>query len=439
MITGIYQFVFSLIFLLANFIFIKRIMLVRKVIQLGKPYTAKNSKKDRIKNLILLAFGQKKMFKKPTVAFLHLLVYGGFIIINIELLEIVLDGMLGTHRLFYSFSPVVYLFLINAFEILALGVIIACAVFLIRRNFKTIPRLSSTELNGWPNRDAHIILFAEIVLMLLFLKMNAADTLLQKRIVSPYQLTPTGDFIVSKYLHFLMNPFGTALLIATERAAWWLHILGILAFMNYLSRSKHLHILLAFPTSYYASNRSSSTFQNMPEIQREVQLSMNPASVEINTTDSPSTFGAKDIQDLSWKNILDAYSCTECGRCSNACPATLTGKKLSPRKIMMATRDRAEEIGRTLSNNQPIESKTKTLLYDFISEEELRACTTCQACIEECPIGIRPMDIIVELRRYLIMEKSTAPAAWTSMFSNTESNFAPWKFSPDQRVEWNKK
>ncbi|MEY3433146.1 MAG: hypothetical protein RL131_1082 [Bacteroidota bacterium] len=433
------QIIFSILFILAIFLFIKRMLLVRKIILLGKPFSPENSKKDRIKNLLLIAFGQKKMFKKPTVAFLHLLVYAGFIIINIELLEIVLDGILGTHRLFYSFAPNTYLFLINAFEVLALGVIIACVVFLIRRNFISIPRLSSNDLKGWPNRDAHIILFAEIVLMLLFLKMNAADSLLQQRNVSPYQEAATGDFMISSLLHILMNSFSTSLLIATERTTWWMHILGILAFMNYLSRSKHLHIILAFPNSYFNSTRSSSTLQNMPAIQKEVYLSMNPGVVDTSSPETPSAFGAQDIQDLSWKNILDAYSCTECGRCSNACPATLTGKKLSPRKIMMATRDRAEEIGRTLSKNQPTESTSKTLLHDYISEEELRACTTCQACIEECPIGIRPMDIIVELRRYLVMEKSIAPAAWTSMFSNTESNFAPWKFSPDQREDWNNK
>jgi heterodisulfide reductase subunit C len=274
--------------------------------------------------------------------------------------------------------------------------------------------------------------------MFLFLQMNAADTLLQKRNIQPYQGAWTGDFIVSSLFHPLMNHLSTELLVATERIYWWLHILGILAFMNYLSRSKHLHIILAFPNSYYASSASSGTIQNMPSIQREVLLSMNPGSVEVTENETPSSFGAKDIQDLSWKNILDAYSCTECGRCSAACPATLTGKKLSPRKIMMATRDRAEEIGKEISSGKSVGQDSKSLLYDYITEEELRACTTCQACIEECPIGIRPMDIIVELRRYLVMEKSSVPGSWASMFTNTESNFAPWKFSPDQRDEWNK-
>ena len=375
------------------------------------------------------------MFRNPLVAVLHFFVYAGFIIINIEVLEIVLDGIFGTHRLFGPFLGGFYTLLINAFEILAVLVLLGCLIFLVRRNIIKLKRFISKDLDGWPRSDANYILITEIVLMALFLTLNASDTLLQMRPVEHYSSHPTGNFIFSQHLHPLINGLSNDGLVMTERACWWLHIIGIYAFLNYLPYSKHLHIILAFPNTWYGRLQPLGKMENMPAIQDEVLYAMQPELAPTNT-EPPKKFGAKDIPDLSWKNLLDAYSCTECGRCSAACPANGTGKLLSPRKIMMDTRDRMEEVGKNITKNGELKDDGKSLLHDYISVEELRACTTCNACVQECPVSINPLDIILQLRRYLVMEESNSPQEWVAMFGNVENNFAPWKFAPEERDRW---
>ena len=405
-------------------------------IKLGKELPIKGDALQRWKNVFLLAFGQQKMFRKPGVAILHLFVYVGFVIINIEIIEIILDGLTGHHRLFAPFLGSVYPFLINSFEILAALVLIACVFFLVRRTITPVKRLQSPELKGWPQNDALFILVTEIVLMSLFLLMNATDTLLQSRLIAPYSNHPTGAFLISSLLHPLFENFQTNTLISIERSAWWMHILGIYGFLNYLPTSKHLHILLAFPNAYYKPLEAVGKMENMPAIQQEVLYAMQPELAPSTPATVPARFGAKDVQDLSWKNLLDAYSCTECGRCSSACPANQTGKKLSPRKIMMDTRDRLEEVGRSINKTGEWKEDGRSLLHDYISVEEINACTTCNACVQECPVSISPLDIILQLRRNLVMEESNTPAEWASLFGNVENNFAPWKFSPSDRENW---
>lgn len=418
------QILFVLVAGFAIWLFTTNMLQVRKNILLGLDEDLSDNKGLRWKNLLLLAFGQKKMFRNPLVAVLHFIIYAGFIIINIEVLEIVLDGLLGTHRLFKESLGGFYTFVINFFEILAIAVIAVCLIFLIRRNIIKLRRFISRDLDGWPRSDANYILIAEIVLMSLFLLMNATDhTLAGER------------FAVSGLIAPLFEGTGPGTLHTIERTAWWLHIIGIFAFANYLPYSKHLHIILAFPNAYYARLEPKGKMDNMIAVQNEVKYAMEPETAPTGET-APVKFGAKDVQDLSWKNLLDAYSCTECGRCSAACPANITGKLLSPRKIMMDTRDRLEEVGRNIKKNGAFEDDGKSLLHDYIKVEELRACTTCNACVQECPVSISPLDIILELRRSLVMEESNAPQEWNVMFSNIENNFAPWKFSPDQRDEW---
>ena len=420
------QILFIIISASAIFLFTKQLLRIRRNIFIGKNNLLSDQKAKRWKNVFLLALGQKKMFKKPIVAFLHLIVYLGFIIINIELLEIMIDGILGTHRIFETYFekwgfPFLYNVIITIFELLAALVIMACVFFLTRTNLLKLKRFISKDLEGWPRTDANYILIAEIILMSLFLLMNAADT--------------KTHFIISSYLQPFLSGLSNDTLLFIEQSAWWLHILGIYVFMNYLPYSKHLHIILAFPNSYYAPLTPKGSMHNMPEVQKEVLYAMQPELAPTNAA-APSNFGAKDVMDLNSKNLLDAYSCTECGRCSAACPAHLTGKLLSPRKIMMATRDRLEEVGKNIEANSQFVPDNKTLLHNYITVEELRACTTCNACVEECPVSISPLDIILELRRSLIMEESNAPQEWNSMFSNIENNFAPWKFAPDQRDAW---
>ena len=431
------QILFILISGLAIWLFSKKIKEISRNIKLGRDEDLSDNSSQRWQNVLLLAFGQKKMFRNPLVAVLHFFVYAGFIIINIEVLEIVLDGIFGTHRLFANMLGGFYTFLINSFEVLAVLVIVACAIFLVRRNIVKLRRFISKDLDGWPRSDANYILITEIALMSLFLTLNASDTLLQARGVEHYAAHPTGNFIFSQLLHPVLNGVGKDGLLMIERTCWWLHIIGIFAFLNYLPYSKHLHIILAFPNAYYARLQPMGKMENMPAIQNEVLYAMQP---ELAPTDAsaepPKKFGAKDITDLSWRNLLDAYSCTECGRCSAACPANITGKLLSPRKIMMDTRDRAEEIGKNINKNGEFKDDGKALLHDYISVEELRACTSCNACVQECPVSINPLDIILQLRRYLVMEESNSPQEWAVMFSNVENNFAPWKFSPDERDRW---
>jgi heterodisulfide reductase subunit C len=421
------EFISSIIFLLltviAFYIFAKKILRIKRNIHLGRPVELNDQPIARWKNVFLLALGQKKMFRNIPVALLHLILYVGFIIINIELLEIIIDGIAGTHRFFAPFLGGLYPFLINSFEVLALLVFVACIFFLSRRNIIYVKRLVSKDLTGWPKTDANLILVIEMVLMGLFLTMNAAD--------------PAANFIISGWIKPSLSNLDAHQLHTIEQSAWWMHILGIYGFMNYLPYSKHLHIVLAFPNAYYASLEPKGKMHNMVAIQNEVLYAMQPELAPTGAA-APEKFGAKDVMDLSWKNLMDAYSCTECGRCSAACPANSTGKLLSPRKIMMDTRDRLEIVGKNIDANGQFIDDGKSLLNVHITIEELRACTTCNACVEECPVSISPMDIIVELRRSLIMEDSNAPSEWNGMFSNIENNFAPWKFAPDDRDAWTK-
>ncbi len=433
----IQQILFVLLLIAAGYLFFKKAKSIYRNIKLGKPEDLSDHPNERFKNMMILAFGQKKMFKRITPAILHFFVYAGFVIINIEMAEIVLDGILGTHRLFAPFLDGLYPVLLNIFEVLALLVLVSCAIFLVRRNILKIKRLSQGELDGWPKSDANYILITEIVLMTLLLTMNAADYNLQQLNSGHY--TQVGAFAVSQYLAPLFSGWSESSLILLERVCWWLHIAGILAFLNYLPYSKHLHILLAFPNAFYARLRPAGEVKNMPSIQNEVLYMMEPdkAPADVSADAEPPRFGARDVQDLSWKNLLDAYACTECGRCTAMCPANITGKLLSPRLIMMKTRDRADEVGKNIdAHNGTFTDDGKALLHDYITAEELRACTSCNACVEACPVMINPLDIILELRRNLIMEESNAPQEWNMMFSNIENNMAPWKFSPDDRDKW---
>jgi len=430
------QILFIVLAAAAISLFVKKVKFIRRNINLGRDEKFEPHP-DRWKNVLLMAFGQKRMFDKPLVALLHFAVYAGFVIINIEILEIILDGIFGTHRLFAPYLDGFYSFVINFFEVLAFLVLTSCIIFLIRRNIVRVQRLNMSELNGWPRSDANYILMFEIVLMTLFLTMNASDKALQLKAYGHYGEVQTAQFWVSGFITPLFENFNTTSLVAIERTAWWLHITGIFVFLNYLPYSKHLHIILAFPNTYYARLQPQGKMQNMPEIQKEVLYAMQPETVPTDAAqEEHKKFGAKDVADLSWKNLLDAYTCTECGRCTEACPANQTGKKLSPRKIMMDTRDRMEEIGNNMDKSGQFVDDGKTLLHDYITTEELWACTSCQACVQACPVLIHPLSIINQLKRYLALEETNQPAEWNGMYSNVENNFAPWKFSPDDRDQW---
>lgn len=430
------QILFILCAGISVYFFSKKVGEIRRNIKLGKDEDLTDNSGARWKNMVLMALGQQKMFKKPIPAFLHLAVYAGFIIINADILEIFLDGILGVHRLFAPALGSLYAYLIGFFEILAVLVLLACVVFLIRRNVLKVKRLNQSELEGWPRNDANLILVTEVVLMSLFLMMNTADQVLQARGVEHYTLTE--PFWISSNFTGMFAGLSDGTLVAIERGGWWLHIIGVFLFLNYLPYSKHLHIVLAFPNAYYTRLQPQGEMANMKEIQNEVLYMMQPELAPPSDGSQPAQqrFGAKDVMDLSWKNLLDAYSCTECGRCTSACPANTTGKKLSPRKIMMDTRDRLEEVGKNINANKTFVDDGKSLVHDYISVEELRACTTCQACVEACPVGIEPLSIINQLRRYLVMEESNSPQEWNLMFGNVENNMAPWKFSPDERDKW---
>jgi ferredoxin len=435
------QILFILLSAVSIWLFTKKVREIIRNIRLGRDENLNDNPGQRWRNLLLLAFGQKKMFRNPLVAVLHFFVYAGFIIINIEILEIILDGILGSHRLFAPMIGGLYKFLIDSFEVLALLVLVGCAIFLVRRNIIKLRRFMMKELDGWPRTDANYILITEIVLMTLFLFLNASDTMLQDRNVGHFADHKTGSFLISQYLHPVINGISDDGLLFIERFCWWAHIVGVYIFLNYLPYSKHLHIILAFPNAYYARLEPMGEMENMPSVQKEVLYAMQPELAPTGDAtgadaEPPKKFGAKDIGDLSWKNLMDAYSCTECGRCTAACPANITGKLLSPRKIMMDTRDRMEEVGKQLNQNKEFKEDGKTLLHDYITVEELRACTTCNACVQECPVSINPLDIILQLRRYLVMEESNSPQEWNAMFGNVENNFAPWKFSPDERDKW---
>lgn len=417
--------------------FVMNIRKISRNIKLGKDVDRFDNKSERWKNMAMIALGQSKMVKRPLSGFLHIIVYVGFIIINIEVLEIVIDGVFGTHRIFQGIiGDSFYAFLIGTFEILAALVFAAVIIFWTRRNVSNIKRFLSKEMQGWPKKDGNYILYFEMVLMTLFIVMNAADTSFQEAGIG----NPISQFVAP-----LFDGFSAETVQLIERTSWWIHILGILVFLNYLYYSKHLHILLAFPNTYFANLKPKGQFNNLEAVTNEVKLMMDPdadpyAMPEEGAEEAvPEKFGASDVADLSWVQLLNAYTCTECGRCTSACPANLTGKKLSPRKIMMDTRDRLEEVGRNIDENKgEFKDDGKQLLNDYISPEELWACTSCNACVEECPVNIDPLSIIMDMRRYLVMEQSAAPQELNMMMTNVENNGAPWPYNQQDRLNWAK-
>lgn len=407
-------------------------------IKLGQDIDRSDNSSERWKNMTMVALGQSKMVKRPVAGFLHIIVYVGFVIINIEVIEIIIDGLFGTHRVL-SFMGGFYDVLIGSFEILAFLVLITVIIFWIRRNVTKLGRFASSDLDGKPRNDANYILYFEVVLMTLFLLMNAADFHLQNLGIGHYN--QAGSFPISQFIAPMFNGMSEGLVVVIERAAWWLHIAGILVFLNYLYFSKHLHILLAFPNTFFADLNAKGKLNNLESVTNEVKLMMDtsadPFAAPANPDAVPAKFGASDVQDLNWVQLLNAYSCTECGRCTSSCPANQTGKKLSPRKIMMDTRDRLEEVGRNIDLNKGVfVDDGKSLLNDYITPEELWACTTCNACVEECPINISPLSIIIDMRRYLVMEQSAAPMELNNMMSNIENNGAPWPYNQMDRLNW---
>ena len=419
--------------------FISNVKKLIRNIKPGQDVDRSDNKGERWANMARVALGQSKMVKRPIAAILHIIVYVGFIIINIELLEIIIDGLFGTHRVF-AFMGTAYNVLIGAFEILAILVLVAVITFLVRRNIIKLKRFIHNDLKGWPKSDANYILYFEIVLMALFLLMNAADFTLQQR-GAPHFIQ-AGSFPVSQFVAPVFNSISTETLLILERVFWWMHIAGILIFMNYLYFSKHLHILLAFPNTYFADLNPLGKFDNLESVTKEVKLMMDPnadpfAAPAADADAAPAKFGASDVQALNWVQLLNAYTCTECGRCTSSCPANITGKKLSPRKIMMDTRDRLEEVGKNIDANKGVfVADNKTLLNDYITPEELWACTSCNACVEECPVNISPLSIIMDMRRYLVMEQSAAPMSLNAMMTNVENNGAPWQYSQQDRLNW---
>ena len=428
------QLVFTAILSAAIGLFVVNVRKISRNINLGRDVDRTDQPNRRWNLMFRVAMGQTKMMVKPIPGLLHLFVYVGFIIINIEVVEIILDGLFGTHRLFAPFLGGIYDFLIASFEILALLVLVGVVAFFIRRNIMYIKRFRQPDLNGFPRNDANIILIVEVLLMSAFLSMNAADLILQGRGTPHYEAF--GSFPISQVLVPFFQNWSTDSLIAFERFMWWFHIVGILAFLNYLPYSKHMHIVMAFPNVWYSKLEPKGQLENMEAVTREVKLMLDP-SAQVEEATGTVKFGAKDVQDLTWKNLMDAYSCTECGRCTSECPANITGKLLSPRSIMMKTRDRLEEVGQNIDSNKgSFQDDGKSLLHSYITPEELWACTTCNACAEACPVNIDPVNIIMQLRQQLVMEESAPPASLGTMFSNMENNGAPWQFSPSDRGNW---
>ena len=423
---------FAIILILGIGFFTKNVKKLKRNINLGHDVNRNDNPSARWKNMAMIALGQSKMIKRPIAGFLHIIVYAGFIIINLEVLEIIIDGLFGTHRVFSGLGGF-YTFLIGSFEILAVLVLAAVIVFWIRRNIIRLKRFASSDLKGAPKRDADTILYFEMVLMSLFLIMNATDL--------HFQFMNSGN-VISQYINPWFSSLDIAQVEAIEMIAWWLHITGILVFLNYLYYSKHLHILLAFPNTYFADLNPKGQFDNLESVTKEVKLMMDPnadpfAAQPVDENAASHKFGASDVQDLNWVQLLNAYTCTECGRCTSSCPANMTGKKLSPRKIMMDTRDRMEEVGRNIDANKGVfVPDNKSLLNDYITAEELWACTSCNACVEECPVNISPLSIIMDMRRYLVMEQSAAPQSLNAMMTNIENNGAPWQYNQQDRLNW---
>ena len=441
--------VFVILLATTAVVFIRRIREIRFNINLGKPLDLSGNVAERLAVMTRVALGQGKMVVRPLAGIMHIFIYVGFVIINIEMLEIIVDGIFGTHRAFQSvLGTDLYYVFIGLFEVLAFLVLLACVVFLVRRNVGKLKRFSGTEMTKWPKSDANIILVVEILLMLAFLTMNASDSILMRM---PRDILVTAGldhyagfvfadwFWVSAYLTGLM-PNDVTTLFYIERVAWWFHIVGVFAFSIYVLYSKHFHIFIAFPNTYYTPLKQMGELNNLEAVKKEVELMMDPNAdpyaAPAENAEPSQRFGAKDVTDLSWKNLMDAYSCTECGRCTSECPANQTGKLLSPRKIMMDTRDRLEEVGVNKRKNGADADDGKSLLGDYISKEELWACTTCNACVQACPVNINPLSIIVDLRRFLVMEESAAPNELNSMFTNVENNAAPWQFAQADRANW---
>ena len=431
---GIGQVIFILVFIGFTLLFIKNFRRILRNINLGRDVDRSYNSSERWKVMTRVALGQSKMVSRPIAGFLHLLIYVGFVIINIEVIEIIIDGIFGTHRVLSFLGPF-YAFIIGAFEVLAALVLIACVFFLTRRNIMLIPRFWSKEMQGWPKTDANLILVFEIVLMFAFLLMNASDSLLVAMNSVYYNVEFANP--ISQFFIPLIDNLSESSLIFVERICWWFHILGILAFLNYLVISKHLHIILAFPNTYYSNLEADGKLANMDSVTNEVKKILDPNIDPFAASDdaAPERFGAKDVQDLSWIQLMNAYSCTECGRCTSECPANQTGKLLSPRKIMMDVRDRLEEVGKGIDKEGESFNDKKSLM-DSITKEELWACTSCNACVNTCPINIDPLSIIVDLRRYLVMEESAAPMELNNIFTNIENNGAPWQFSMSDRLNW---
>ncbi|MFT6797017.1 MAG: heterodisulfide reductase subunit C [Maribacter sp.] len=431
---------FAILLLFGIGFFVRNVFRLKRNIFLGKDVEVSDNTSQRWKNMANIALGQSKMVVRPIAGFLHIIVYVGFVIINIEVLEIIIDGLLGTHRIFSGLGPL-YNVLIASFEILAFLVIVAVALFWIRRNIIRLKRFLKPEMEGWPKKDGNLILYIELVLMFLFLTMNAADYQLQQ--IGAEHYAQAGSFPISQFIAFWFQGLSEATLIGVERTAWWLHIAGILFFLNYLYYSKHLHILLAFPNTYYGKLTPKGQLPNLESVTNEVKLMMDPSAdpfaAPAEDAPVPEKFGASDVQDLSWVQLLNAYTCTECGRCTDECPANQTGKMLSPRKIMMDTRDRLVEVGKNIDeNNGVFKDDGKQLLDDFITREELWACTSCNACVEACPVSIDPLSIIMDMRQYLVMEQSAAPTDLNNMMGNIENNGAPWPFNQMDRLNWSK-
>lgn len=426
------QIIFILVLAIAIISFWLAVNRISKNIHLGRPLDRTDNPSERWKTMLMVAIGQSKMVKRPLAGIMHILIYAGFIIINIEVLEILIDGVLGTHRIF-SFLGSFYTFLISAFEFLAVGVIIACVTFLLRRNVARLKRFWSREMTAWPRSDANIILIAEILLMCAFLTLDTSDTLIQ-RVTHPGY----AGFTISNMLVGMLQGSSLPSLEFIEHFCWWFHIIGILAFLNYVPYSKHFHIFLAFPNVYYSNLNPKGEFNNLASVTKEIRLMLNPESAPADAGNAapPERFGAKDVFDLSWKQLMDAYSCTECGRCTSSCPANQTGKLLSPRKIMMDTRDRLQEVGKDIAKNGKFVDDGKSLLNDYILPEEVWACTSCNACTQECPVNIDPLSIIVDIRRFLVMEQSAAPQELAMMLNNIENNGAPWQFPASDRLNW---